>query len=212
MSDYSTKANFRDLAHYDKQIKPGLIYRSNSLTFLIEQEFFELVRGNHIGSVIDLRSNDEVAMDPYESYMLEYINYFHVPIDPSRVNSNFDPTGMAIRSMEDIYRFFVKHCKPQVKEVFEILARELQDGILMHCFAGRDRTGFMAALIHMLRHASYNTIVEDYTASTLDTSPEYIKVVYNEVKRLDGIRNYLLICGLTHETIDQVAAELTPDA
>jgi len=54
--------------------------------------------------------------------------------------------------------------------------------------------------------------VEDYTASTLDTSPEYIKVVYNEVKRLDGVRNYLLTCGLTHETIDQVAAELTPDA
>lgn len=199
--------NFRDLAQYNNKLKPGYIFRSNSLTSLIEDEFFRLVRENKVASVIDLRSNPEVHSQPYESYMLEYLNYFHVPIDPTQMANDFSPIG-AVKGMADVYHFFVQECRPQVKEVFELLGHHASNGIVIHCFAGKDRTGFIAALIHMLAEAPYNAILEDYMASGFDVEKRFLDIIYGEIEKWGGIKAYLNQCGVGNQTLDSVSSQV----
>src|SRR5690606_32755446 len=50
----------------------------------------------------------------------------------------------------------------QIKEIITTLSHEEHLPALIHCTAGKDRTGYIAALIQLLVGIPYETVVEEY--------------------------------------------------
>ena len=60
------------------------------------------------------------------------------------------------------YSNLVTEYKDVVKKVFEILANKDSYPLIIHCRAGKDRTGFIIALLLLTLNISENKIIEDY--------------------------------------------------
>ena len=105
---------------------------------------------------------------------------------------------------------YSKRNKQNIKRIFTILAEESNYNILMHCFAGRDRTGVISALILNLMNVPETNIIQDYLASDEFTDANDIVFVLEEVKKQGGIENYLLKCGVSLEIQKKVKAMLAP--
>lgn len=82
--------------------------------------------------------------------------------------------GRARQIMLDGYTALVR--RPAARAAFgSALAAiaEAQDAVLFHCQAGKDRTGWMAALLLTVLGADRDTIVADYLASNLYLAERY---------------------------------------
>ena len=113
---------------------------------------------------------------------------------------------------------------------------ELEGPWLIHCNLGRDRTGFICALLESLCGATYDEIVQDYMKSYdmlhgTDMNPdslqyrlfrarieEQLAAIFGvETQALPGVdmpraaRDYLTRCGMTVDQIDRLESRLTGD-
>jgi protein-tyrosine phosphatase len=68
----------------------------------------------------------------------------------------------AVFYMEEIYRGMVDLGRPQFRDFFALLADKNSTPLLFHCAAGKDRTGFAAALLLYALGASKKAIYKDY--------------------------------------------------
>ena len=88
--------------------------------------------------------------------------------------------------MINLYKGFLeKSCLEGYRKFFNILLDDHPKGILFHCTAGKDRTGFAAILIEYILGVSKEDILEDYmyTAITNKEETEYLTNYYiNEIK------------------------------
>ena len=172
-------SNFRDLGGYttgdDRHVKWGKLYRSGT--------FAEASRADLAGlsvleleTFIDFRSSLEKAEEPnrlpdppgftvVEIPVLDDGNKALVGEIMDRVESGdfdgFDPN----QAMLMANRQFAGEFTPQFKEfVHTVLAA---DGapVLWHCSAGKDRSGFAAAILLRILGVPQETIMRDYMAS-----------------------------------------------
>lgn len=60
---------------------------------------------------------------------------------------------------------FLESCHEQLRQVFEILANEENYPLLIHCSAGKDRTGLVIALLLLIAGAEEEAIIKDYSLS-----------------------------------------------
>jgi protein-tyrosine phosphatase len=68
----------------------------------------------------------------------------------------------------------------RIREVITLLSEERNLPALIHCTAGEDRTGFLAALIQLLVGVPYEVVMEDYLRTNDYFGPrleKFIKVV-----------------------------------
>ena len=172
-------SNFRDLGGYttgdDRHVKWGKLYRSGT--------FAEASRADLAGlsvleleTFIDFRSSLEKTEEPnrlpdppgftvVEIPVLDDGNKALVGEIMDRVESGdfdcFDPN----QAMLMANRQFAGELTPQFKEfVHTVLAA---DGapVLWHCSAGKDRSGFAAAILLRILGVPQETIMRDYMAS-----------------------------------------------
>ena len=59
----------------------------------------------------------------------------------------------------------LEYCQKEVKLVFDILAKEENYPVLVHCTQGKDRTGLVILLVSMLLDVDKNAIEKDYLLS-----------------------------------------------
>ncbi len=119
-----------------------------------------------IRTVIDLRLPFELEEEPNpfaerDHHGVAYRNLSF--IDPAA-------TPPAVRTtLADDYIGLLRRFKPQVATVVTAIARADPGGIVVHCAAGKDRTGLVAALLLSVAGVSRETIAEDYalTAGSL---------------------------------------------
>jgi protein-tyrosine phosphatase len=168
--------NFRDFGGYPtasgQRLRLGRLYRSASHGKATDADL-ETIHALGLAVVVDLRRRHERERDPsrrhaafagqvvsndigdteedswiahittsdltdasFHSYMFEY--YRNAPFDPRIV---------------DLYRRY-----------FEVLARA-EGPVLIHCAAGKDRTGILAALTHHLTGVHRDDMMADYLAT-----------------------------------------------
>lgn len=65
------------------------------------------------------------------------------------------------------YREILKHGGPAYSAILRHLASEKPAGCLVHCTAGKDRTGVLVALLHLLCGVPTETIVKEYAMTDL---------------------------------------------
>jgi protein-tyrosine phosphatase len=122
------------------------------------------------------------------------------------------------------------YAQPGIRAVMRAMATAPEDGLVFHCAAGKDRTGFIAALLLALAEVNLQEIVEDYTISTENLREAYLAAgaedraaalerlncppeqIYNMLaylgERYGGAAAYLGEIGLSEAEIEQISKRL----
>jgi protein-tyrosine phosphatase len=176
MSDFPARhlnlagaSNFRDLGGYrasdGRKVRWRQIFRSNHLGHITEADI-EILRGLGIRSAFDFRGTEERAT---ALCALTEIAVHSLPIEPTVVASlRARLTGGvalstvdAVDVMRDSYRNYVRQNTPSFRALFAHLFED-RAPLVIHCTAGKDRTGFACALILHALGVPDDVITEDY--------------------------------------------------
>ena len=159
----------------------------------------ELIERNAIHTIIDLRAPRELEEHPYADGALNKVHYVHAPFDPwAQPDWYKDPAYQQGGNEEIAYRFFALGCRQSVKAVMDTLCRiPAGGGAIVHCHAGKDRTGIVCSLLHMLSGADHEVVMTDYLASGSDTHAHNLQVVLDIIGQEGGIEGYLGNCEVT---------------
>ena len=160
--------NFRDVtgpvAAYDAAGRPlrrGVAYRSNEL--LLTAADVESLGRLGVGVIFDLRTVHEVEAHPdveVPGAVWQHLEVGGIPMDTV---TTLDDRATAHDVMVQVYRAFVE--VEGARAAFATLLRSIADAeaaVLFHCTAGKDRTGWAAALLLHLAGVADETILEDY--------------------------------------------------
>lgn len=166
--------NFRDYGGYAARggrLKPGLLFRSGQHVDATPGDLAELAMLD-LRTVIDLRGNSERRAYPCArpAGFAGEVLFFdgetsgrggapHV----AAAQRTVDTPGDAHAAMVDLYAFMPHrpNLNAILRRYFDAIAH--RDGAsLLHCFAGKDRTGFAAALLHRLMGVHRDDIIGDY--------------------------------------------------
>lgn len=161
-------SNFRDLGGYstpEGTIKWGQVYRSAHLADLDTTDQQTL---QHLGvqRSIDLRGARECKKRPYD---FDFITRQACSIEPvvaqlvdsMVVEQGEITTDQAHAYMQAMYTSFYTDHISQFQHVFEHLCTHTEPTVL-HCTAGKDRTGFAVALLLDALGVHHDDILEDY--------------------------------------------------
>ena len=164
--------NFRDFGGYsagDRQLKRGLLYRSAHHGNATQTDL-AAIRELGLAVIVDLRRPNERQRDPcrrWDGFAATLIenDIGQVDDDPWHLfiaNSDLSEESFR-RYMVDYYRDapFVERHVDLYTRYFQALANA-DGGVLIHCAAGKDRTGILAALTHHLAGVSEDDLVEDF--------------------------------------------------
>ncbi|MDR3129341.1 MAG: tyrosine-protein phosphatase [Tannerellaceae bacterium] len=161
--------NFRDLGGYPgqdgKQTVWRKVFRSEAFSeSKITDEDIAKLSELGIRTVIDFRSEQEVAATP--SRLPEGVTVIALPIVVGNLSSPEQLSTLdslqAIDFMKGINRQFVMDLASTYQQFFEILLQPENYPIVFHCTAGKDRTGFAAAMLLSALGVNWDTVMEDY--------------------------------------------------
>ena len=192
--------NFRDIGGWMTDsgvtIKEGLIFRGSQVGLRDENpdELLSFLQNNlKIKTQIDLRFDDEIR--PFNK-LIPNADYYRFSILPYDAISNDKE-------------------KEKILKIFKIFSNRDSYPVYLHCYAGADRTGTIAALIKFLLGVSADDIATDYELTSLcpfgmrcrshemyTAFLEYLLTLGNTYK--EGAENYLLSCGVSKQEIQSI--------
>ena len=161
--------NFRDLGGYvghgGQAVKWRRIFRSDHLAGLTPEDQ-ALLADLGVVRAVDFRGQAESAA---YAYALPGVAYHPLHIEPTVVQRarELQRTGRqltaqdAVGLMQDTYRGFVHDNAPRFAELFRLLLAS-DAPTVFHCTAGKDRTGFAAALILLTLGVPRDVVMHDY--------------------------------------------------
>jgi protein-tyrosine phosphatase len=200
--------NFRDVADGVTALRPGRVFRSSELSRLYDDGRATLRRLG-ITDVADLRAAREVARrgaglvpDSVEVHLLPFPDLADSEADAADETAGAAPheeafqrllrgesdgseesvNETAVRFMTDEYRQFPTRNGAQraLRRVVTLLAAGRP--VLTHCFAGKDRTGFVIATLLEAIGVDQETIVGDYLRSN-DAVAELRSRIYEMIEQ-----------------------------
>ena len=159
--------NFRDLGGYltrdGGMVAWRHLFRSDSLHAATEGDQSTIVDGIGVRTIIDLRSGHESAAASAPARLVEDTDYRLVPILDHRAAP--EPMAVPGVSIDEVYRVLLTSCGPRITTVLEVVAASPLP-VVMHCGAGVDRTGLVAAVLLAVLGVSESDICRDYALST----------------------------------------------
>jgi protein-tyrosine phosphatase len=167
--DLEGASNFRDLGGYaardGRTVRWRQIFRSNHLGHVTDADI-EILRGLKVRSAFDFRGAEERVS---ALCGIRDIAVHSLPIEPTVVASlrARAAAGTALSSadavdvMRDSYRSYVRYNTPSFRALFAHLMED-RAPLVIHCTAGKDRTGFACALILHAFGVPDEVIADDY--------------------------------------------------
>jgi len=171
--DFDGIDNFRDFGGYDtaygRQLKRGLLYRSANHAYATEADLARM-RDMGLAVIVDLRRSDERAREPAKRWpgfaaavvendiLSDHADWVTLMKDlPAITPQWFYDDGKSYYARAP---FEARHVD-LFRRYFETLAG-LDGPLVVHCAAGKDRTGFICALTHHIAGVSHDDMVADY--------------------------------------------------
>ena len=172
-------SNFRDLGGYQtadgRRVKWGQLYRAGSFAEASRSDLDNLAALN-LATLIDFRSSAEKEEEP--NRLPEPANFTVIDIPvldegnrnlfaeiSERIESDdfaeFDPNQI----MEQANRQFADEFTPQFRQFIHAVEDANGQPVLWHCTAGKDRTGFAAAILLRILGVPQALVIQDYMAS-----------------------------------------------
>jgi hypothetical protein len=145
------------------RVRPGAIVRADALDELTA-DGWRAVEEHGVRTIIDLRNDDERNVDPAKRP--ETIATMSIPIDHIDDVEFWAPWRSGWQFGTPLfYAAHVARFPEATASVIGAIARAPSGGVVVHCAAGRDRTGLVTLLVLMLLDADEDDIVADYLAS-----------------------------------------------
>jgi protein tyrosine/serine phosphatase len=121
--------------------------------------------------VIDLRTPTEAAKDPDPIWHEHGVDHVLIPQQSEQLWREFDPIAKT-RAERDALA--IDRCADQNAAMARTVARAAPGGVLIHCLAGKDRTGIAVALLLSLVGVSESDIATDYALSEAALAAERV--------------------------------------
>ena len=131
-------------------------------------------------TVIDLRRDSELAHAPNVFATSEAVRYRNVSL-LATITESLGPV-----TLDDIYLHILDGAHDQLREVFAILAEPGAFPALVHCTAGKDRTGLIVALLLGNAGVPAATIAADYALSEGLLAGEFVTEMRERVVAAGG--------------------------
>jgi protein tyrosine/serine phosphatase len=166
-------ANFRDLGGLPTEdggrIRSGLLFRSDTLQELTAADVDVLVRRMRLRLIVDLRASGEVAGEGRGLLEAEPVRHVNLALHSRDQRPIPDLTA---DTLVQHYLGYLTVSAAAAAEAFRLLAG---DGLpaVVHCAAGKDRTGVMAGLVLRAVGVPVDMVAADYARSA-DAVPSII--------------------------------------
>ena len=164
--------NFRDIGGYlnqeGKRIKKGIYFRAGRQDRMSDKDLSQL-SDLKIATQIDLRRPDEVleqGKGPLEAMGANYIN---IAVIPEGGSDKLSRLVGDTRISGKRYLGYLEFGPTTWLRLFGILANEDNLPVVLHCTAGKDRTGVSTAFLLSILGVSREVIEADYLLTNLDT-------------------------------------------
>jgi protein-tyrosine phosphatase len=247
--DLQGALNVRELSGYvaddGRRLVGGRLFRGDSLHKLVDEDLSVLDKLG-VRTVVDFRSPAEIDQGGRDR-LPAGVERIHLPIDAGdlgqvmrTVQGNVSGSeqalgeGRSARLMCDLNRQFV--ADPQVRAAFaaalRLIAAPERGPLLFHCSAGKDRTGWMAAVVLTALGVPRGDVIADYLASNdyiwssyrvwfadavasgkiadiepvrelLQQDPSYLAAAFDEVEARYGDFDRFLTDGLEFSAADR---------
>ena len=175
--------NFRDLGGYrtrDGQVVGWRrLFRADGLNRLTEADR-DLLSQLELATVIDLRTTleaEERGRFPVEEVPVRYVD---LPLTDVLPAPDELPEWGEASYVASRYARMVSEGAPVLTEAIDVLASTGSLPAVVHCSAGKDRTGVLSAIVLAFLDVPDETIVEDYALSAvaMDRLLERLKAEY----------------------------------
>ena len=174
--------NFRDFGGYrtvdGRQVKWGYLYRSGQLATLSDQDL-ALLASLELDLVCDFRRTEEQQSDPSRLPGARTPRVASLPIVPGsnsrlleEAEQHLGDPGAMFDFMVDINRDFAEGQADTYARMFREILAEEDARFLVHCAAGKDRTGFAAALVLLALGVPQEVVMQDYLLTGRYFRPE----------------------------------------
>jgi protein tyrosine/serine phosphatase len=233
--------NVRDLGGLPtedgRRTRLGGVVRSDNVRRLTDEGWRALAE-HGVQRIVDLRFPEELAEDQPRDVEIDVV---HVSV----LGAEFDPdyvkeldAHLAANDVADHYAWsyveFLERYRERFGQAFAAIA-DADGTVVVHCFAGKDRTGLVAAILLRLAGVDHATIGADYalTADNLrarwqvwvreardeeerakleklqHTPADAMSRVVQEVERRYGdVASYLRAAGLSDEQVERLRERL----
>jgi protein-tyrosine phosphatase len=174
-------ANVRDLGGLPTvdggQTARGRLLRADNLQELTPSDVAALVRDIGVGTVVDLRSSNELKSEgPAPLDAVPQVRHAHHPVLPERgTNTDMVAAALLTKAEQDRSRYpadpvcghylgYLEDRPDQVAGALRTIAHA-EGAAIVHCAAGKDRTGVLVALALTVAGVTPQAVVADYAAS-----------------------------------------------
>ena len=238
--------NFRDVGGYaadgNRSVAWRRVFRSGALEQMTGCDVALATEELGLSTVLDLRHPEELASVEHQLGPLfeADVQRHHLSLHPADMQlgeyrkSMDKELGQGLSGRR--YFAWLRFAGLQLATAFELLAEKSTYPVVIHCTAGKDRTGITIGLLLNLIGVADEQVVADYELSNLSTGPliEYLesvgrlpdlpadelqKRVATPAERMEeflallreqygGARGYLREQGLSDQTLDRVADHL----
>src|SRR6187551_3871899 len=164
--------NVRDLGGHPTEdgsfTRFGAVVRADSIRQLSD-DGWEALADYGVGRIVDLRFHEELAADPPREVAVEVV---HIPVFPHPETGAWEEIDKLSRAApdhatatRDVYLTLLLLLPERFAEAVAAVADAPEGAVVIHCTAGKDRTGLLTALLLRLAGVSIADIGDDYALS-----------------------------------------------
>ncbi|HBV11333.1 hypothetical protein CIK74_14975 [Glutamicibacter sp. BW77] len=208
----------------------GAFYRMGRHEWLTDLGWQQM-RGDGIARVIDLRNPGEIKRREHDPVLdhegVEGVQVLELPLETSD-NERFASVAVPYMNHTNMYRLVCEEFGDQLRAVFEALSETAEHGTVIHCSAGRDRSGLIATLLLDLAGRREDIVAHDELAvrginewhrvsprkhpyESYQNEPELRRNIAERAQGLQeflqwlgSARDFLSSCGMQSEDLDQL--------
>ncbi|MCW2666371.1 MAG: protein tyrosine phosphatase [Frankiales bacterium] len=191
-------ANVRDVGGLPtvdgRTTRRGVLLRADNLQGLTPRDVEELTGARRLRTVLDLRSTGEVHLEGPGPLRATDVAHHHLTLIPETegepdqveveraIPSRAHRAGETPNDMTGFYVGYLEDAPDKVAEALRLIADPASGATLVHCAAGKDRTGVVVAVALSLVGVTREAVVQDYVKSAerieailarLQASPTY---------------------------------------
>ncbi|MGM7667693.1 tyrosine-protein phosphatase [Microbacterium sp. A93] len=162
-------------------VRDDLMWRS-AAPFAARAHASDLIAGLGVTCVIDLRDRGERDRTP-GAWRHDDLAVREMPVFDDRLRDiTFD-------GLPELYTYMTGDFAPSLVAAFAAIAEQAEQGVLIHCTAGKDRTGMLSAFVLDVLGVDRALILDDFAASQSHLGPEYLADLFADadVENLPGI-------------------------
>jgi protein-tyrosine phosphatase len=164
----------RDLGGHPTQcgrrVQFNRLFRSGLLSN-VDDAGWGFFQDTNVKKIFDFRRPDEIKKTPTSIPAHLNIELVNLPIDPGShggiakrmANSEEENQGKVADKMESLYKDYVLYCTPVFSDfLHQVLTLNEHEAAIFHCMAGKDRTGFAAAMLLLALGVDRDTVEQEY--------------------------------------------------